>query len=160
MTKRFAGALAAFMSGLVFAIGLGVGGMTQPTKVVGFLDFTGAWDPSLAMVMLGAIAVHFAFYRLIVRRSAPLLAPKFAIPTSGLIDRRLLAGSALFGLGWGLAGYCPGPALVAGATSDKALVLVASMVIGVAIHDLIPARHPAGGLQEPVESCSPGAAAP
>jgi len=100
-----------FIAAVLFAAGLVVSGMTQPSKVIGFLDFFGDWDPSLAMVMGGAIAAHFPAYRLIMRRASPWFADAFRVPKPGVIDNRLVAGSALFGVGWGIAGYCPGPAL-------------------------------------------------
>jgi len=127
----------AFTCGLVFAFGLVAGGMTQPSKVVGFLDFTGAWDPSLAFVMGGALATHALLRPVVLGRGRPLLAPQFYLPTRLDIDARLLAGSALFGVGWGLVGFCPGPALVAlGGGMDAALVVVPAMLAGMLLHDL------------------------
>lgn len=123
--------LTAFLAGLLFAAGLGVGGMTRPSKVLAFLDVTGNWDPSLAFVMLGAIAVHAPTLRWILRRHAPLFASRFALPAAKIIDRRLLAGAALFGAGWGLVGYCPGPALTAlGGGVRAAAVFVPAMLAG------------------------------
>lgn len=120
-----------FASGLLFAVGLGVSGMTDPAKVRGFMDVTGAWDPTLGWVMVGAVASHMLAYRLIVRRKAPILAPKFGIPTRRDLDARLLVGAALFGAGWGLGGFCPGPGLVSLASGGAApLVFVASMLGG------------------------------
>src|SRR5690606_29474119 len=105
--------VSATVAGVVFALGLALGGMTLPSRVIAFLDVTGDWDPSLALVMLGAVAVYAPGYRwLLRRRSAPLHAPRYQIPETRTLDLRLVAGSALFGLGWGLAGYCPGPGLV------------------------------------------------
>jgi uncharacterized protein len=120
-----------FVVGLVFALGLGLSGMMMPAKVIGFLDITGAWDLSLALVMVGAIAVHAVLYRLIRKRMSPLLGGKFQVPTRQDIDARLLLGGALFGVGWGLGGFCPGPAL-ASLTTGAPLVLgfVASMLGG------------------------------
>jgi uncharacterized protein len=103
--------LLSFISGIVFALGLGISGMTRPVKVIGFLDFTGHWDPSLAFVMIGAITIYFVAYRLIRTRSAPVLIEKFSIPQRTDIDRNLVVGAAVFGAGWGLSGFCPGPAL-------------------------------------------------
>lgn len=124
--------LAAFVSGSVFAIGLAVSGMTQPAKVVGFLDVAGAWDPSLAFVMLGAVAVYFVAYRLIRGRKSPWFDTKLHLPTRKDIDVRLVMGSAVFGMGWGLAGYCPGPGLVsAGAGSLPAIAFVLAMTLGI-----------------------------
>lgn len=121
----------AFLSGLVFAAGLALSGMTLPSKVVGFLDVGGAWDPSLAFVMVGAIAVYGIGYRLVARRGRTLSGEPLQLPKSRKIDRRLLAGAALFGIGWGLAGYCPGPGLTAaGAGSVNALLFVGGMVGG------------------------------
>ncbi len=103
--------LVAFVSGVIFAVGLCLSGMTNPNKVIGFLDIKGAWDPSLAFVMGGAIGVHLYFARWASRAKAPLLGGTFQLPTQTGIDRRLLAGASLFGVGWGMAGYCPGPAI-------------------------------------------------
>jgi uncharacterized membrane protein YedE/YeeE len=117
------GALA-FAVGLVFAAGLVLSGMTQPGKVVGFLDFAGAWDPSLAFVMIGAIGVFAPVYAASRRVRAPLVHAQ-------TIDLRLVGGAALFGVGWGLSGYCPGPAIVGlGALAPGAIVLVPAMLVG------------------------------
>ena len=130
--------LSFFLLGALFAIGLGISGMTQPTKVVGFLDIFGAWDPALMFVMGGAVAVNFVGYRLAVGRPHPLLAARFDIPTRRDIDWQLLAGASLFGAGWGLAGFCPGPALVALASGSMDVVLfVAAMFIGFLLKDLL-----------------------
>lgn len=129
--------LAAFFSGLLFALGLGVSGMTQPQKIIAFLDVTGGWDPSLLLVMASATLVYFLCYRSIIKRRAPLLAEKFSLPTAQHIDARLLTGSALFGIGWGLSGYCPGPALVALASLTPAtLVFTGSMLAGMMLFKL------------------------
>jgi uncharacterized membrane protein YedE/YeeE len=128
--------VAAFLSGIVFAAGLVLGGMTQPSKVVGFLDFTGAWDPSLAFVMGAALVTHALLRRLAVARPRPLLAESFSLSSLTDIDARLVAGAALFGVGWGLGGFCPGPALVAiGAGVPAATVVVPSMLAGMLLHD-------------------------
>jgi uncharacterized membrane protein YedE/YeeE len=102
----------AFIAGLVFALGLALSGMTNPGKVIGFLDLAGAWDPSLAFVMAGAIAVHVAVARWSVKARRPLFDDRFYLPPATAIDRPLIGGAMLFGIGWGIAGYCPGPALV------------------------------------------------
>jgi uncharacterized membrane protein YedE/YeeE len=133
---------AAFAAGLVFALGLGISGMTQPGKVLAFLDVHGVWDPSLAFVMLGAIVTHALLLRPIFARGRPLLAPLFAVPTRRDIDLRLVGGEALFGIGWGLAGFCPGPAVTAVASGHAAPVLfVAAMLAGMALFELLPAPH-------------------
>ncbi len=103
--------LACFFAGTLFGVGLGLSGMVYPRKVVDFLDLFGAWDPSLALVMGGALCVTAIAYPLVLRCEQPRLVPKFALPTLSQIDVRLVMGSALFGIGWGLAGLCPGPAL-------------------------------------------------
>ncbi len=124
-------------AGLLFGAGLLVSGMAQPAKVVGFLDVLGDWDPSLAFVMLGAIAVHFLAYRLVPKLERPLLGERFGIPTRRDIDPRLLIGAALFGAGWGLAGYCPGPALttlVSGASTT--LLFTGGMLAGMWAHTI------------------------
>lgn len=104
--------LIAGIAGLLFGAGLILSGMTQPEKVVAFLDFTGNWDPSLAFVMGGAIAVHATLLRVIRRRGTPIFDEKFHMPTLKDIDRRLVFGAGIFGIGWGLGGYCPGPGIV------------------------------------------------
>lgn len=125
-----------FVSGLVFGVGLLVSGLANPAKVLGFLDVAGAWDPSLAFVMAGAIAVASGAFALAGRRSATLIGTPMRLPSSRAIDRPLILGSVVFGIGWGVAGFCPGPALVAlGAGQIKALVFVAAMLAGMAIHE-------------------------
>lgn len=121
----------AFGAGLLFAIGLGVSGMTDPAKVVGFLDVAGRWDPSLGLVMGGAILVHLPFLRWVRRQAAPWAAPRFLTPDRKNIDAPLVIGSVLFGIGWALSGLCPGPALVvASAGSPGALLFAATMGFG------------------------------
>ncbi|MCA9650882.1 MAG: YeeE/YedE family protein [Myxococcales bacterium] len=125
--------LAALVSGLLFSAGLLIGGMTDPMKVVGFLDFTGDWDPSLAFVMGGAILVYGPLFRLVSRRPRPRFDTKFFLPTRRDIDLRLLVGAALFGVGWGLGGFCPGPALVSTMSlSTEAITFAGSMLVGMA----------------------------
>jgi uncharacterized protein len=120
-----------FVSGVLFAVGLVLGGMTQPQKIIGFLDVFGHWDPSLAFVMLAAVGVHSVTYRLTMRRTKPLMAPGFLVPKRSDIDASLVVGAALFGIGWGLGGYCPGPALVgSGALVPDAATFVGSTVVG------------------------------
>jgi uncharacterized protein len=134
-------AIVAALTGALFAIGLALSGMTQPAKVVGFLDVFGDWDPTLAFVMGGAVAVHLVAMRWILRRPAPVLERDFRLPTASRIDPRLLLGGAVFGIGWGLAGYCPGPAITAAATGHPTtLVFVAAMLVGMALHDTLRAR--------------------
>jgi uncharacterized membrane protein YedE/YeeE len=131
-----AGAVALLASatlGLLFGIGLLVSGMSDPGKVLGFLDLAGAWDPSLALVMAGAIGVGLIGFRLVRDWDASLLGLPMHLPAKGEIDRRLVVGSFVFGVGWGLAGFCPGPALVAlGTGSVEAFVFVAAMLAGMA----------------------------
>jgi uncharacterized membrane protein YedE/YeeE len=129
-------ALAAFAAGLVFGIGLILSGMTDPGKVIGFLDLAGRWDPSLAFVMAGAILVGFFAFRLAGRRGRTFLGDALHLPARRDIDRRLVAGSVVFGIGWGLAGFCPGPALVAfGAGVDQAALFVGAMLAGMVLYD-------------------------
>ena len=130
--------LSFLLLGVLFAVGLGISGMTQPSKVLGFLDIFGAWDPALMFVMGGAVAVNFVGYRLAVGRLHPLLATRFDIPTRRDIDWQLIGGAVLFGVGWGIAGFCPGPALVAlaGGSADV-MLFVAAMFIGFLLKDLL-----------------------
>lgn len=121
----------AFLLGLLFALGLGIAGMTKPSKIVGFLDLSGAWDPSLLFVMAGAVAVYAVAYRRVIRRDKPVAATAFVVPTKSTIDPPLVIGAVLFGVGWGLGGFCPGPSLVTLASgSVDAAVFVAAMVVG------------------------------
>ncbi len=123
--------LTALLAGLVFGLGLVVSGMTNPAKVLNFLDIAGTWDPSLAFVMAGAVFVTSIGYRLILRRPAPQLADAFVVPTRRDIDLPLIAGAAIFGLGWGLGGFCPGPAWTALSASDKGtLAFFPAMIAG------------------------------
>jgi uncharacterized membrane protein YedE/YeeE len=125
---------AAFGTGALFAVGLAVSGMTKPSKILGFLDVAGRWDASLALVMFGAVVVHFVAYRLIRRRSAPLFDTKFHVPTRKDIDLRLVLGAALFGVGWALGGFCPGPGIVAaGGGSLHAVVFLVGMTLGMLV---------------------------
>ena len=137
---------AAFAFGIVFALGLGLSGMTQPGRVMGFLDVAGDWDPTLAFVMGGAVLVGLLTFPRILRRPRPLLDDHFALPTRTAIDAPLLIGAALFGVGWGLSGYCPGPALVSLVTlSPAVLVFAASMGLGLVAGRRLrqaPARPP------------------
>ena len=138
--------LAAFAAGLLFAVGLAISGMTQPTKVVGFLDVTGNWDPSLAMVMAGALAVYVVAFPLIRRRNAPLLSTAFDVPTRRDFTVPLVGGAVLFGLGWGVAGFCPGPAVAAlGAGMSESYLFVGTMLVGMGIAGRI--RPTAGSAQ-------------
>ena len=147
---------AAFASGLLFAIGLGVAGMTRPSKVIGCLDLFGAWDPSLALVMGGAVAVGLVSFPLILRRASPVLVPRFILPARRGIDARLYFGSALFGVGWGLAGVCPGPALVAAVTGRTPLLaFVVAMAAGLFAVDRLAARR--GGDEDAAASNAPSA---
>jgi uncharacterized protein len=135
--------IAAFISGVIFALGLGISGMTQPAKVTAFLDIAGNWDPSLAFVMVGAILVHAALYRLIRRRPTPLFASTFTVPTRTDIDARLVGGAALFGIGWGLGGFCPGPAVTSLASGNTAVVIfVISMLAGMYLFKLVEHHRP------------------
>jgi hypothetical protein len=126
--------LTAFAFGVIFALGLGMAGMTQPAKVIGFLDVAGAWDPTLAFVMGGAVLVGVLAFPRILRRPTAVLGDRFALPAKRTIDGPLLVGAALFGVGWGLSGYCPGPALVSLVTlTPSVLVFVACMGAGLGL---------------------------
>ena len=123
--------LTEFLVGLLFGLGLILSGMTDPGKIIGFLDIFGAWDPSLAFVMMGAIAVGFVAFALAKKRTTTILGGALRLPTASHIDKRLIIGSTVFGIGWGLAGFCPGPALVSMASGQiQALWFVSAMVAG------------------------------
>lgn len=128
----------ALLAGLVFGIGLIISGMTDPSKVIGFLDLAGAWDPSLGFVMGGAILVGLVAFRFAARRDRTLLGDAMRLPTATHIDRRLVLGGLAFGAGWGLAGYCPGPALASLASGgSKPLIFAGAMVAGMVIFALL-----------------------
>jgi uncharacterized membrane protein YedE/YeeE len=137
MLRKYAAiAGSALLCGFIFGMGLLVSGMVNPAKVLGFLDLFGAWDPSLALVMAGATGVAAVGFILTKKRSASLLGEPLQAPNNRSIDARLLLGSLTFGVGWGLAGFCPGPALVAlGAGEPKALLFVAAMLLGMSAFD-------------------------
>jgi len=132
-------ALVAFFVGVLFGAGLTISGMTMPHKVIAFLDVFGAWDPTLAFVMFGAIAVHFFAYRIAKRQTSPLLADRFLVPDKKPVDRSLIIGSIMFGIGWGLAGYCPGPAITSLVSFNPQVVcFVIAMAFGMWLHEKIP----------------------
>jgi len=145
--------LAAFVAGLVFVLGLGIAGMTDPNKVLAFLDVGGHFDPSLMAVMGGGVAVCLVGYRLVLRRQRPALSHKFHLPRQTRIDARLVIGAVLFGVGWGLSGYCPGPALASVVTgAPSALVFVAAMFAGMGVFTRFQAATAA---EEPVSEPDP-----
>ncbi|WP_395540552.1 DUF6691 family protein [Neotabrizicola sp. sgz301269] len=124
----------AYLIGLIFGTGIVVGGMANPAKVLNFFDFTGDWDPSLLLVMAGALGVTLVGYGIVLPRARPLLAPAFSLPSTTAIDLRLIGGSALFGIGWGLAGFCPGGALPALGTFEPSVYLfLAAMMAGMVL---------------------------
>ena len=131
-----------YLIGLLFGTGIVLSGMANPAKVLNFFDVFGAWDPSLMLVMGGAVVTTFIGYRLVLARSAPLIEPRFMLPTCTAIDARLLFGSGLFGIGWGIAGFCPGGALPAiGTGRTEVLVFVAGLVIGIVAARLVLANR-------------------
>lgn len=130
----------AFTAGALFSLGLAVAGMTRPGKVLAFLDLAGAWDPSLAFVMIGAIGVQFWAWRLVPSLPRPWVAERFHLPARNDLDARLLTGAALFGIGWGLGGYCPGPAITSlGAASADSVVFGAFLLAGMGLWRLVEA---------------------
>lgn len=134
--------IASLLAGLIFGLGLIVSGMANPEKVLGFLDIAGLWDPSLAFVMGGAILVGLGAFALARRRTLSFLGFSMKIPSNSHIDKRLIIGGLTFGAGWGIAGFCPGPGLVAlGAGEIKAVIFVASMVAGMAVFEVIERRR-------------------
>lgn len=138
MTKQM---ISAFVSGLIFGMGVLISGMVNPDKVLAFLDIAGAWDPSLALVMAAAIAVALVAFTIAKRRTLSLLGEPMRLPQKKALDRRLVLGSLGFGVGWGLAGFCPAPALVAFAAGiPKAAVFVIAMMAGMAIYEALEKR--------------------
>jgi len=141
LKNTFKNSVAAFVVGVVFAIGLGISGMTQPIKVVGFLDLFGAWDPSLIFVMVGAILVHSVAYQLIRKRKTPLLSPEWQVPTKRQITPALMMGSMIFGFGWALAGFCPGPAITSLASfKSQPVIFILFMLFGMFLFRLVDQR--------------------
>ena len=134
----FAPLFASLLAGLVFGVGLIVSGMADPAKVLGFLDVAGRWDPSLALVMVGAIAVGFFAFAVAQTRTTTFIGAEMRLPAARHIDRRLIIGGLIFGIGWGIAGFCPGPAIVAlGMGEGKAVVFVAAMLAGMGVFELL-----------------------
>lgn len=136
MNRRFV--LAALASGALFGLGLAISGMTDARRILGFLDVFGAFDPTLMYVLAGAVATTLLLFRVVLRQRRPQLAEAFVLPDTRRIDGRLLGGAALFGVGWGIAGYCPGPALAGlGVLSSEALWFVPAMVVGMGLARLV-----------------------
>jgi uncharacterized membrane protein YedE/YeeE len=134
--------LVAALAGVLFGLGLAISGMIDPEKVLGFLDISGDWDPSLAFVMGGAIPVAWLGFRLAARRPTPLCEAAFSRPTATIVDRKLVLGAALFGIGWGLAGFCPGPALASlGLGLWQVWLFAAAMMAGMALHYRVQKRQ-------------------
>jgi uncharacterized protein len=132
--RRDAAALAA---GLIFGFGLALAGMTNPAKVLGFLDLSGAWDPSLLLVLGGAVLVTFVGYRFVLRRPQPLFDDRFQLPPKAAVDPALVTGAGLFGIGWGIAGYCPGPAIaLLAAPGVEAWIFLPALVAGILLQGL------------------------
>jgi uncharacterized membrane protein YedE/YeeE len=139
-----------YLIGLIFGVGISISGMANPAKVLNFFDIAGTWDPSLAFVMAGALIVTFVGYRFVLKRPAPLMSPTFQLPTRRDLDLPLIGGSAVFGVGWGIAGFCPGGALPALGTGQRdVFVFVAALLLGIII---------AKGLQAAIASRSNAAA--
>lgn len=128
--------VSAFGFGALFAVGLGLSQMTWPTRVIGFLDFFGEWDPTLISVMIGAVASYTFFYR-VVRGHSPVLAAGFQLPSARRLDPRLIAGAAMFGVGWAIAGFCPGPAITSLASGMfEPMLFVVAMIAGMVLFEL------------------------
>jgi uncharacterized membrane protein YedE/YeeE len=139
---------AAYLSGFVFAIGLGVSGMTSPLKVIGFLDFAGRWDASLLLVMVSAVGVYAIGHRLVLRRASPVFARGFVVPAPQRISPKFVLGGLVFGVGWGLAGYCPGPAIVSIASGRaQPIVFTVGMVAGMIAHHFAARKRQSGQSQ-------------
>lgn len=134
--------LSALLVGLVFGVGIAISGMINPAKVLNFFDVAGTWDPSLIFVMGGALITTFIGYRVVLKRPAPLIEPRFSLPTNTVIDARLIGGSAIFGLGWGIAGFCPGAAIPAlGSGKVEVMVFVAALLAGIWVAKFIQTKQ-------------------
>lgn len=130
-----------FVAAVLFGLGLSISGMTSPQKVIGFLDIFGDWDPSLMMVMLGAISVNALVYRFVKKMPNPLFSKAFLLPKRQDITPQLVAGSALFGIGWGVAGFCPGPGVVSILTgSQSSIVFIVAMLVGMFLYKVVPVK--------------------
>ena len=131
--------IAALLAGTLFGVGLSVGGMTEASRIVGVMDIAGTWDPTLVIVLLAAVVTYHVMYRFIVPRGAPLFAAKFEIPTRRDINLRLISGAGMFGVGWALSGYCPGPAVASLPSGQvQTIVVVLAMAAGMMLYDLTP----------------------
>ena len=140
MTRVAAKNASALAAGLLFGLGLAISQMVNPDKVLDFLDVAGSWDPSLALVMGGAVGVAMLAFRFVLKRKQPMFDSEFHLPRMTKVDRRVLVGSAIFGLGWGIGGYCPGPGIAAlSAGSVEALVFVAGMALGSVLYQRVAA---------------------
>jgi uncharacterized protein len=152
MSRTFA----ALFAGTLFGVGLAVSGMINPAKVVGFLDVAGEWDPTLAFVMGGALLVTIPAFRVILNRPRPVLADGFDLPTKSTLDARLLGGAALFGVGWGLSGFCPGPAVAAVTTGlAPVFAFVAAMMAGMVLYSWLFEQPDRGSLRANAEGLRP-----
>lgn len=142
MTTSTLKAVMGYVAGLLFGLGLGISGMTDPARVLGFLDLFGAWDPTLMFVLGGAVVTNFIGYRLVLKRPNPVLGGTFQLPTRQDLDGRLIGGAVLFGIGWGLSGYCPGPAFASlGGLTVPLLAMLIAMVAGWFLARAIPASR-------------------
>jgi len=138
--------LLTLLTGIVFGTGIALSGMANPAKVINFFDIAGSWDPSLAFVMGGAVIVTFIGYRLVLRRERPVFEPQFDIPTNRRLDVKLIGGSAIFGVGWGIAGFCPGGALPAlGTGNTNVIIFVVALIAGMFFTRFMLTRGGAGG---------------
>ena len=143
--------ISAFLVGLLFSLGLSVSQMVNPTKVLSFLDLAGDWDPSLIFVMAGALGVTALGYPLILKQRHPFFAEKFQLPTKINLDLRLIGGSSIFGIGWGLSGYCPGPAIAATTIGGQdSLIFLTTMIVGMGLKRLFDARFTNEGSMTPL----------
>jgi uncharacterized membrane protein YedE/YeeE len=142
--------LASFSAGLLFALGLGLSGMTDANKVIGFLNLAGDWDPSLGFVMVGAIGVHAVLYRRVLRRARPLMADAFHLPSRRDVDARLVGGAAMFGTGWALGGFCPGPGIVSLAGQGVTVAtFVGAMILGMVTHQRVSVARRVSSAEPP-----------